>query len=320
MIIVTGANGFIGANIALSLVDAGREVAIVDDFPDGLRYVEASRVAHVIEQDTFHDWLCSPAAKTVTGIIHMGACSDTTQTDRDFMMRNNLEYTRQTWLWCAANSIPLVYASSAATYGDGSEGYDDQADPSKLKPLNLYGESKHLFDLWALEQSETPPRWAGVKFFNVYGPREQHKGRMASVAYHSYHQIKDSGKVKLFKSHKEGYEDGGQMRDFVYVRDAVDASIFLLDTPASESAPNGLYNVGSGQARTFRDFASAAFAGLGLEPSIEYIPMPEDLQGKYQYFTEAKIEKLKRAGFNRETYSIERGVGEYMKWLEESAR
>jgi len=318
MMIVTGANGFIGANIALSLLTAGRQVVAVDDWASGLRYLDAAALAGVVAKDELFAWLGSAQAKPVQGIIHMGACSDTTQTDRDFMMANNLEYTRELWQWCAANSVPLVYASSAATYGDGSQGYDDEADPTRLKPLNLYGESKHLFDLWALEQADTPPRWAGVKFFNVYGPREQHKGRMASVAFHSYNQIKAQGRMRLFKSHKEGYEDGGQQRDFVYVRDAVEASIMLLDTQVSAAAPNGLYNVGSGQARTFRDFAAAAFAGLGLEPKIEYIPMPEDLRGKYQYFTEAKIDKLQRAGFGRATTSIEKGVSEYMTWLNEN--
>jgi ADP-L-glycero-D-manno-heptose 6-epimerase len=235
------------------------------------------------------------------------------------MLSNNLEYTRTLWHWCTRAEVPFVYASSAATYGDGAKGFDDESDPSHLAPLNLYGKSKHLFDLWALEQVTTPPRWAGLKYFNVYGPRESHKGRMASVAYHAYCQIRDGGRVRLFKSHRDGIPDGGQQRDFVFVEDAVAATLHFWTQPPSPDSPNGLYNIGTGQARSFADLARAVFTARRLEPAIDYIPMPEDLRERYQYFTQARNTKLQRAGYEQPFHSIEDGVAKYVAWLEKMA-
>lgn len=324
MIVVTGASGFIGSNLVAELHRRGcGPVVAVDEYPELRgrgepenvkfvpRYGDRWTRAHVVDFRDLAPWLATHGDR-VSGVVHLGACSDTTVTDREFVMSVNLEYTKSLWQWCCQRQCPLVYASSAATYGDGALGYDDTCDPSCYQPLNLYGESKQLFDLWALGQAATPPRWAGLKFFNVYGPREQHKGRMASVVYHSFGQIRESGHVRLFKSHREGIPDGGQQRDFVYVDDAVAATLHLFETPASASAPNGLYNVGTGAARRFADLARAVFQALGSTPTIQYIPMPEDLRSRYQYFTQANIEKLKAAGFTREFHCLEEGVRRYL--------
>lgn len=324
MIVVTGASGFIGSNVVAELNRRGSaQVVAVDEYPQlrGKRDPSAAnfiprygnhwKLAHILD---FHDlvpWLTANG-DAVQAVVHLGACSDTTVTDRDFVMSVNFEYTKSVWGWCCERQRPLVYASSAATYGDGALGYDDTCDPSCYRPLNLYGESKQRFDLWALEQSVTPPRWAGVKYFNVYGPHEEHKGRMASVAYHSFGQIRDNGHVRLFQSHRAGIEDGGQQRDFVYVGDAVDATLHLLETPVNSTAANGLYNVGTGTARTFADLAESVFLALDRTPEIQYIPMPEDLRSRYQYFTQANIHKLEAAGFTRRFHSIEAGVRHYV--------
>lgn len=332
MLIVTGANGFIGSNLVLRCAARG-PVLHVDDYPslrggaqpvaqtprelryepvDGARYLD------------FHDlptWL-ERSGDQVVGIFHLGACSDTTVTDRDYVMRVNFAYTQTLWQWCAGARVPLVYASSAATYGDGTQGYDDEAEPTRYQPLNLYGESKHRFDLWAIEQPahQSPPRWAGLKYFNVYGPRENHKGRMASVAKHGYHQVLETGQIALFQSHKPGIADGGQQRDFVFVDDVVDITVHLFDAPVSERAPNGLYNAGTGEARSFDDLARAVFIAMGREPDIRYIPMPEDLRGRYQYFTQATTPKLRRAGFSQPFHTLEQGVAAYVTWLEDHAQ
>src|SRR3990170_2260499 len=254
MIVVTGAAGFIGSNVVAALNARGRpDIVAVDSFrhtAKDTRYLHELRIHDTVDKDRLARWLDEEGA-SVEAIIHQGACSDPTRRDRNYVIAVNTDYTRMLWQWCTRAGKPFVYASSAATYGDGSQGYDDVADPRSLKPLNLYGESKHRFDLWALEQVHTPPRWAGVKYFNVYGPREAHKGRMASVVFHAYHQIRQTGRVKLFKSFREGYADGGQRRDFIYVEDAVAATLHLLEREVSAQAPNGLYNAGTGRARTF---------------------------------------------------------------------
>ncbi len=318
MIVVTGAAGFIGSNVVAALNARGRpDIVAVDSFRHTAKdtpYLHALRIHGTVDKDHLGRWLDEEGA-AVEAIIHQGACSDTTLRDRDYVIAVNTDYTRMLWQWCTRAGKPFVYASSAATYGDGSQGYDDRADPRTLKPLNLYGESKQLFDLWALEQGYTPPRWAGLKYFNVYGPREAHKGRMASVAFHAYQQIRESGRVTLFQSYKKEYADGGQRRDFVYVGDAVEATLHLLETPVSAQAPNGLYNIGTGQARTFADLARAVFAALGRDPVIEYIPMPEDLRDRYQYFTQARIDTLRRSGFTRPFRPIEEGVRNYVAYL-----
>ena len=318
MIVVTGAAGFIGSNVVAALNARGRpDIVAVDSFrhtAKDTRYLHELRIHDTVDKDRLARWLDEEGA-SVEAIIHQGACSDTTLRDRNYVIAVNTDYTRMLWEWCTRAGKPLVYASSAATYGDGLQGYDDRADPRMLKPLNLYGESKQLFDLWALDQVHTPPRWAGLKYFNVYGPREAHKGRMASVAFHAYQQIRESGRVTLFTSYQKEYADGGQRRDFVYVGDAVEATLHLLETPVSAQAPNGLYNVGTGQARTFADLAGAVFAAVGRDPVIEYIPMPEDLRDRYQYFTQARIDKLRHSGFTRPFRSIEEGVRHYVAYL-----
>jgi len=318
MIIVTGAAGFIGSNVVAALNARGRpDIVAVDSFrhtAKDTRYLHELRIHDTVDKDHLGRWLDEEGA-SVEAIIHQGACSDTTLRDRNYVIAVNTDYTRMLWQWCTRAGKPLVYASSAATYGDGLQGYDDRADPRMLKPMNLYGESKQLFDLWALDQVHTPPRWAALKYFNVYGPREAHKGRMASVAFHAYQQIRKSGRVTLFTSYQKEYADGGQRRDFVYVGDAVEATLHLLETPVSAQAPNGLYNVGTGQARTFADLAGAVFAAVGRDPVIEYIPMPEDLRDRYQYFTQARIDKLRHSGFTRPFRSIEEGVRHYVAYL-----
>jgi ADP-L-glycero-D-manno-heptose 6-epimerase len=277
-------------------------------------YLDAMQVHQRIDARQLAGWLETDGG-AVEAIIHMGACSDTTQSDRAFITAVNTEYTRTLWQWCTRAARPLIYASSAATYGDGSAGYDDRVDPRIYRPLNLYGQSKQDFDLWALAEKQTPPRWAGLKFFNVYGPREGHKGRMASVALHAYDEILATGKARLFKSHRPDFPDGGQKRDFIFVAAAVAAVLHFLDTPAAAAAPNGLYNVGTGKARTFADLVTAVFTALGRPANIEFFPMPEDLRGKYQYFTQAETTKLRAAGFGHKMHEVEEGVAEYVQFL-----
>ena len=308
MFVVTGANGFIGSNLTLALRDRQNQpVAVVDDF-SSVRYPDAIGDGPRIAIEALPDWLDAHADQ-IQGLYHLGACSDTTVTDHDYVMRVNFEYTRTLWNHCVNHRTPFVYASSAATYGDGSQGYDDTVDPARYQPLNLYGQSKHRFDLWALQQTLTPPRWAGVKYFNVYGPHEDHKGRMASMAYHWFDQIRETGQAKLFKSYKPGYDHGQQQRDFIYVRDAVDATIHLMT--ALDVNP-GLYNIGTGQARCFADLATAVFTALKREPELCFIDMPDDLREQYQYFTQATVDKLRAAGFIQPMHSLEQGVEAYV--------
>ena len=327
MIIVTGANGFIGSNVVRALrYRNGHDVLAVDVLPSisdvtrpmphvvEARYETPHPTINWLDMDALPAWLAKARAN-VSGIIHLGALSDTTLTDRQRVLRHNLEYTRTLWQWATAVGCPLLYASSAATYGDGTRGYSDEADPRQFTPLNLYAESKHDFDLWALTQTATPPRWIGLKFFNVYGPGEVHKGHMASVAYHAFNQVRETGRVRLFRSHREGIADGHQRRDFIHVADAVDATLHFLTSPPTPLAPNGLYNIGTGTARTFEDVARCVIAATGGHAHIEYIDMPEHLRAKYQYFIEATVAKLRRAGFERSMLSIEQGIGRYVAHL-----
>jgi len=313
MIAVTGALGFIGSRILLDLLkrQPAASLLAVDHPLRNEKRVNVVNGVRFLDHQAFLEALAR--GESAPGIIiHMGACSSTTETDWNFLRANNLEYSQTLWQWCAANRRRLIYASSAATYGDGSDGFDDEADIGRLKPLNLYGKSKQDFDLWVRDQQRLPapkpPQCAGFKFFNVFGPGESHKARMASMVYHSYHQIRDNGRVKLFKSHRPDYTDGGQLRDFIYVGQVVSMILQCVDNPAI----SGLFNLGTGEARSFRELSEAVFAALKLDPAIDYIPMPEDLQGKYQYFTQATMAKAARAGLRLPKLSLEEAVAEYV--------
>lgn len=313
MIVVTGAAGFIGSCLVQKLNDEGyQELVLVDDFSreEKQKNYQTKNYRELVDRTSFFDWL-SEHHKLVEFVFHIGARTDTTEFDVDIFNALNLNYTKSLWTFCAKNGIPMVYASSAATYGMGEYGYKDDHDLSRqLKPLNPYGDSKNDFDVWALEQDEQPFFWAGLKFFNVYGPNEYHKGRMASVIFHAYHQIKATDKMKLFQSHNPDYRDGEQMRDFVYVKDVIDVLFFLMQNRQPEHS--GIYNLGSGKARTFNDLVLATFKAMNKQADIEYIPTPIDIRDKYQYFTEADMSKLKNIGFPKEFTSLEEGVSDYV--------
>ncbi|MCS7018622.1 MAG: ADP-glyceromanno-heptose 6-epimerase [Cytophagales bacterium] len=311
-IVVTGAAGFIGSCLISTLNQAGYDnIVAVDlfDNPEKNQNLLGKKIAQRIERTIFPEWL-SINAPHVACIYHIGARTDTTEFNYRILEQLNLIYSQKLWQICAQNGIPLLYASSAATYGLGEYGYqDDEHIVYQLKPLNPYGESKNNFDKWAIEQAEKPPYWYGVKFFNVYGPNEYHKGRMASVIFHAYRQIYQTGSVKLFRSHNPHYRHGEQLRDFIYVKDAIAVCRFLMDNkPVS-----GLYNVGTGKARTFIDLATATFQAMGKEPHIEFIDTPEDIRDKYQYFTQAEISKLRAAGYTANFYTLETGIEEYVQ-------
>lgn len=312
MIVITGAAGFIGSCIVQKLNEGGREdLILVDEFSrvDKNRNFTNKGFVEAIDRGVFVEWFRSNADK-IEGVIHMGARTDTTEQDTALFDRLNLNYTKDLWKICVQHRLPFVYASSAATYGLGELGYDDRHDIiADLKPLNPYGVSKNDFDIWALEQSEQPPYWAGLKFFNVYGPNEYHKGRMASVVLHTVRQIRKTGGMKLFRSHREDIQNGHQSRDFVYIKDVVDMVLFLYE----EKPENGLFNIGTGQARTFLDLATNTFNSLGLEPNISFIDTPLDIRNTYQYFTEANMQKMRRVGYDKPFYSLEAGVDDYVK-------
>ncbi|WP_422924045.1 ADP-glyceromanno-heptose 6-epimerase [Singulisphaera sp. PoT] len=318
MLIVTGAAGFIASNLARKLAERGERDLLLVDHP--LTAAGAANFAGLpsfrfLEHTALLEALEGGKLQGVRGIFHLGACSDTTERNWTYLASNNVEYTRRLWDWCASQAVPYIYASSAATYGDGSRGFDDEVPPESLEPLNLYGKSKNDFDIWALRHVEAggaaPKGWAGLKFFNVYGPQESHKGRMASMVWHSYHQIAAKGEVGLFKSTEPDMPDGGQRRDFVYVGDCVDHMIWLWEHPDV----CGIFNSGTGQARSFRELAEATFHALGREPKIRYIEMPQDLRGAYQSFTQATMKKLGEAGYPGRPTSLEEGVGHYVAWL-----
>ncbi|RYD57931.1 MAG: ADP-glyceromanno-heptose 6-epimerase [Sphingobacteriales bacterium] len=310
-IVITGAAGFIGSYLTGYLNRLGFEnLILVDNFADHRKDNNLSdkKFLQKIERDAFIEWMEANPGK-INYLFHLGARTDTTEMDYSVHKRLNLDYSIAVWQQCAKQQIPLVYASSAATYGNGELGYKDSHDIiNDLQPLNPYGRSKNEFDIWALQQPATPPFWAGVKFFNVYGPNEYHKGRMASVIFHAYNQIKANGKVKLFRSHNPAYKDGEQIRDFVYVDDVVSMCNWLMnDQPKS-----GLYNVGTGRARTFKDLVTAIFDTLQLPVDIEYVDTPFDIRDKYQYFTEADMGKLLEAGYNKPFHTLEEGVASYI--------
>jgi len=311
MIVITGAAGFIGSCLVGKLNDERFfDLILVDDFgtDERSRNLEGKQFTARVERKEFPAWL-DENHRLVQFIFHIGARTDTTEFDRAVFDELNLGYSKTVWEKCVAYGLPLLYASSAATYGDGSQGYSDSHDVvSSLKPLNPYGESKNDFDKWALGNPDKPYFWAGLKFFNVYGPNEYHKGRMASVVFHAYRQVLDTGKVRLFRSHRPDYRDGFQLRDFVYVKDIVDMCCFFLH----HRRDSGLYNAGTGKARAFHDLAAAVFRALGREPAIEYIDMPEDIRDRYQYFTEADMAKLVSIGYEQPFHSLEDGVADYV--------
>jgi len=311
MIVVTGAAGFIGSVLASRLNEIGKEdIIVVDDFSNNEKNknLEGKQYRKIINRDEFFVWF-DEHFKEIEFVLHIGARTDTTEFNHVIFDILNLEYSKQVWNRCAIFKIPMIYASSAATYGMGEFGYNDSHEiVEKLKPLNPYGESKNDFDKWALKQKETPPFWAGLKFFNVYGPNEYHKGRMASVILHAFKQIDQAGKVKLFRSHNPKFKDGEQLRDFIYVKDLVDVILFLME----KQPEPGLYNLGTGQARTFVDLVNATFSALKVKPVIEFIDTPEDIRDKYQYFTEANMTKLRNAGYTWPFTSLEDGVEDYV--------
>ena len=312
MIIITGAAGFIGSCLVQKLNDEGfYDLVLVDDFSSEIKNknFEGKRYSKQVERDVFADWLVENQLH-VQFVFHIGARTDTSEMDRELFNRLNLDYTKAIWNICTEFGIPMVYASSAATYGLGEQGYDD--DESKiplLKPLNPYGESKNDFDNWALKQEKKPYFWAGLKFFNVYGPNENHKGRMASVIFHTFNQIRETGSMKLFQSHNPEFKDGEQMRDFVYIKDLVNVLYFMMQ----HRKDSGIYNLGTGKARTFLDLATNTFHAMNTPVSISFVPTPEDIREKYQYFTEASMEKLRSIGYSTEFYSLEAGIEDYVK-------
>jgi len=319
MIVITGGAGMIGSMIAWHLnTQLDRDDLVITDsitHEDQWQNLVHRNYVQYLDKDDLLQWL--DGRNDITGIIHMGAISATTERDFNKLVDANIHYSQNLWSWCAENKVPFFYASSAATYGDGNQGYNDTSIES-LRPLNGYGYSKHFFDQWALKQvadkKPCPPSWAGFKFFNVYGPNEYHKERMASVAYHTFNQFSETGTMKLFKGTKEGVEDGMQMRDFVYVKDAAAILCHFYTAALSKTpAPDGIYNIGTGIARSFKDLATNVMSSMGRAPDITYIDMPKDLQGRYQYFTEANIRKLRAAGYNERFHSLEDGVKDYVQ-------
>lgn len=311
MIVITGAAGFIASVVAGCLNQQGRtDLVLVDDFSKKQKERNFINKAYqlLLDRKELHNWLKINHDK-VDFIVHLGARTDTTEFDWNVFVELNVNYTEQLWTLCTEYQIPLVYASSAATYGGGELGYNDSHDiVEKLVPLNPYGRSKNEIDKWILKQTKCPPFWAGLKFFNVYGPNEYHKGRMASVILHSFHQIQDSGEVKLFRSHRPDFKDGQQLRDFIYVKDIASVILFLIE----KRPESGLYNLGTGHARSFYDLAANTFKAMGKEVNIKFIDTPLDIRDKYQYFTEANMEKLRKAGYNKPFTSLEDGVFDYV--------
>jgi ADP-L-glycero-D-manno-heptose 6-epimerase len=316
MLLVTGGAGFIGSNVVAALNDAGRTDVVVCDLlgHDGKwRNLAKRQLADIVPPADLANWL---TGRQLDAVIHLGAISETTATDGDLVIETNFRCSMRLLDWCTANAVPLIYASSAATYGDGTQGFHD--DPSlpalkQLRPMNLYGWSKHLFDMAVAERAarreKLPPQWAGLKFFNVFGPNEYHKGSMMSVLARRFDEIKAGRPVQLFKSHRDGIADGDQRRDFIYVDDAVRVMMWLLATPSV----SGLFNIGTGAARSFKDMMLAAYGALGTRPNIHYIDMPEQIRCSYQYFTQSEVDRLREAGYNGGFTALEDAVGIYVK-------
>ena len=311
MIIVTGAAGFIGSNLVRKLNDEGfKDIVLVDDFTSNIKNknFKNKTFSFKIDRSEFIEWIPSNH-RFIQFIFHMGARTDTTEFDVSVFKTLNLDYSKMIWNKCIEFGLPLVYASSAATYGLGEQGYhDNHTVIEKLKPLNPYGESKNEFDKWAVKQERKPYYWAGLKFFNVYGPNEYHKDRMASVVFHTFNQIKNTGKMKLFRSLNPEFKDGEQARDFVYVKDVVEVMYFLMH----HRKDPGIYNVGTGKAETFLELVRNTFKVMHMPEKIEYIDIPADIRDKYQYFTEAKMSKLRSIGYKKDFYSLEDGISDYV--------
>lgn len=313
--IVTGGAGFIGSNIIAALNERGEEDILVVDHlgqSEKWRNLVGLRFADYREKDDFRAAVQFDRLETVDAVFHMGACSSTTESNASYLVDNNYRYTRELCEWCLEHDVRFIYASSGATYGDGSLGYsDDDETTLRLRPLNMYGFSKHMFDLWALRRGLFD-RIVGLKFFNVFGPREDHKGEMRSVVNKAFHQIMENGEAKLFRSYRADYKDGEQVRDFVYVKDAVNVALWFADHPDV----SGLFNCGTGRERTWNDLARAVFAAVGRPPKIVYVDMPDYLQGKYQYHTVADMTKLREAGYREPFTELEEGVRDYVQtWL-----
>ena len=310
--IITGGAGFIGSATVWALNRRGEDkIIVVDHLRTGEKWrnLVNLRFYDFVHRDDFIPLLEAGKITDVAGIIHLGACTDTTERDADYLLRNNYEYSKKLALWAVSKGIRFVYASSAATYGDGSLGFsDDHKLLPRLRPINMYGYSKHLFDLWAL-RTGILDRIAGVKYFNVFGPNEYHKGEMRSVVHKAFEQIRETGRVRLFKSYRPDIPDGEQKRDFIYVKDAVELTLFLYDHPEI----NGIFNCGTGRARTFLDLVRAVFDAMGVPPKIEFVDMPPQLRDKYQYFTQADMSKIRAAGYEREFTSLEGAVADYVK-------
>jgi len=312
MIIVTGAAGFIGSNMVAGLNKSGyRDLVLVDDFSrsDRKQNYSGKQYRLLVERREFPSWL-RDHHRQVQMILHLGARTDTTEFDWEVFLELNLDYSKTLFKLCVEFGLPLIYASSAATYGLGEHGYGDSHEVVReLKPLNSYGRSKNDFDLWVLEQESTPFFWAGLKFFNVYGPNEYHKGRMASVVFHTYEQIQETGEMKLFRSHHPDFGDGEQARDFIYVKDVVEVILFLME----RRPESGLFNLGTGKARTFTDLVTGTFRAMDREPAISFVDTPEDIRDKYQYFTEADMSKLRRVGYTSPFTTLEVGISDYTR-------
>ena len=311
MIVVTGSAGFIGSNLVGTLNQARyKDIVLVDDFSRANKTsnYETKTFTEKIDRKDFFQWLKNNH-RFVQFVFHIGARTDTTETNKAIFDELNLGYSQEVWKLCVEFGLPLIYASSAATYGAGELGYDDKQDTiENLKPLNLYGESKNEFDKWTLKQERKPYFWVGLKFFNVYGPNEYHKGYMASVMFHSFNQIKSSGKIKLFKSHNPAYKDGEQLRDFIYVKDVSDVLLFLM----KHRKNSGIYNLGTGETHSFLDLAKNMFLNLNVPENIEFIDTPANIRDKYQYLTKANMSKLRNIGYNKDFTSLENGINDYV--------
>ena len=311
-IVITGAAGFIGSCLIQKLHEQGYEnIVAVDDFSkaEKMKNLENKPYIYKVKRTEFFFWL-ETNYQQVDFIIHIGARTDTTETNWEIFQELNVNYSRQIWENCVLYRLPLIYASSAATYGQGEQGYEDAHSlVEKLKPLNLYGISKNDFDKWVFKQEDELPYLAGLKFFNVYGPNEYHNSRMVSVIFHAFHQINETGSIKLFRSHNENYKDGEQLRDFIYVKDLIEVISFLIN----RRPKSGIYNVGTGIARSFNDLAMSVFAAMGKNPGIDYIDTPMDIRDKYQYFTEAVMDKLKDAGYEKTFSTLEEGITDYVQ-------